>query len=177
MKHSAKFLQAFLILGLISLFGCGGGGSGASSGGGAPSGGTIKGKVTSPSGVSFKPDSAGRQAGVAGAVDVPGAVCALEGTDRSAKTDQNGLFEITDVAAGHYLLICKKSDVNGKVYAFLKAVESRTTRRSTSARWRSSRPAASREKRPSPARPIIPASSSSFPARHSRPGPKRPAPI
>lgn len=123
MKHSAKFLQAFLILGLISLFGCGGGGSGASSGGGAPSGGTIKGKVTSGAGIAFKSNSSPHQAaGVGGAVEIPGALCVLEETDKSATSDQGGAFEITGVPAGNYFLTCKKSGANGKVYAFLKSV-------------------------------------------------------
>lgn len=119
MKLLGKHITpGILFLGLIFLAGCGGGSSGNN---GNP--GTIQGTVTATSSVSFKPSPVGLQAAASGIVGVPGAVCTLGGTDKSITTDQNGFFQMTDVATGSYNLICKKTAADGKVYAFLRIVE------------------------------------------------------
>jgi hypothetical protein len=96
--------------------------------------GTVHGRVTAPSAVSFaKPASEpshrkadsddGGSSADGGLKAVSGAVCTLEGTNKSATTDENGYFTLSDVAPGSYILICKKTAADGKVYAALKIVE------------------------------------------------------
>jgi len=85
---------------------------------------SIKGVVTATSTISFKANpKTFKVAAASGTVTVPGAVCTIEGTDKSNTTDANGLFQITNVVAGSYILICKKTATDGKVYAFLRIVE------------------------------------------------------
>ncbi|MBI3608997.1 MAG: fibronectin type III domain-containing protein [Nitrospirae bacterium] len=50
----------------------------------------------------------------------------LEGTDKSATTDEHGQFRIADVPEGSYLLICRHVATDGTAYAFLRAVDARS---------------------------------------------------
>ncbi len=85
---------------------------------------SIKGVVTATSAISFKANpKTFKVAAASGTVTVPGALCTIEGTDKSNTTDANGFFQITNVVAGSYILICKKTATDGKVYAFLRIVE------------------------------------------------------
>ena len=119
--RTVKSLSCILLLIFLSV-GCGSQGSTSSGEGGNLS--TIKGIATAGSTISFKANPKGfKVAAASGTVPVPGAVCTIEGTDKSTTTDENGLFQITDVAAGSYIIICKKTAADGKVYAFLKIVE------------------------------------------------------
>src|SRR3989338_3991041 len=85
--------------------------------------GMIQGTVTAAPTVSFNPGPGVLQGASISTVGVPGAVCTLAGTDKSATTDQAVLFTITDVPPGSYLIICKKTAADGTVYAFLKAAD------------------------------------------------------
>jgi hypothetical protein len=79
--------------------------------------GSITGIVVASSSISFKASRIAFQETLTGTTAVPGAVCTIEGTDKNAATDENGLFTITDVAPGSYMLICRKtaSDVFGNI--------------------------------------------------------------
>src|SRR3990172_5261924 len=77
--------------------------------------GNITGKVVASSSIVFK---IAYQETLTGTVGVPGAVCTIEGTDKSATTDEQGSFTITDVSPGSYIVICKKTASDGKVFAF-----------------------------------------------------------
>ncbi len=56
-------------------------------------------------------------------VPVPGAVCAIEGTDKKGTTDENGHFEILGVSSGAHRLICSKTLADGDSYTFLEDLE------------------------------------------------------
>ena len=85
---------------------------------------SIKGVVTATSTISFKANpKTFKVAAASDTVTVPGALCTIEGTDKSNTTDANGFFQITNVVEGSYILICKKTATDGKVYAFLRIVE------------------------------------------------------
>ncbi|WP_158501865.1 carboxypeptidase regulatory-like domain-containing protein [Vitiosangium sp. GDMCC 1.1324] len=55
-------------------------------------------------------------------VGVPDAECTLEGTDRRTVTDKQGYFHYGGLAAGSYILICKRATPEG-THAFLKPIE------------------------------------------------------
>jgi hypothetical protein len=54
---------------------------------------------------------------------VSGAVCTLEGTNRSAETDAVGFFNIVSVEDGSYILICRSDDELGNPVTVLQVVE------------------------------------------------------
>ncbi len=87
--------------------------------------GIIQGKVTASSNISFKLSKIAFQETLSGTVGISGAVCTLEGTGKSATTDEDGSFQISDVIPGSYIVICKKTALDGKVYAFLNIAEVR----------------------------------------------------
>jgi hypothetical protein len=133
---SSSTRWTMLLPGLIfAVVGCGGGGKSTAppSQNGTQSG-IIRGIVTAPSSIAFKPGSSinvtsspastlGVSEAPGGSVGVAGAVCTLAGTDKSATTDPAGVFTLTDVPPGSYLIICKKTAEDGTVYAFLKAAD------------------------------------------------------
>lgn len=121
-----SFKILLLMLFPLFLVGCGGGGGGTSTppadNGGSPSG-EIQGTIVAAPSISFKAGSPIHQAITSGTVGVPGAVCTIEGTNKSATTGQDGSFTINGIDSGSHILICKKTAVDGTVYAFLKIVE------------------------------------------------------
>lgn len=114
-----NLIVLFLMILLISA-GCGSGGPDSKE---KSASGMIQGRLTASSRISFKTLKTAFQETITGTVGVPGAVCTLEGNDKSATTDENGFFQISDVASGSYIIICKKTTTDGKVYAFLNIVE------------------------------------------------------
>src|SRR3989304_2499427 len=120
-KGIVKNLVWMLLLILLSA-GCGS--SGPTPAGKEGNLSSIKGIVTATSTIAFKANpKTFKVAAASGTVTVSGAVCTIEGTDKSATTDENVVFQITGVAAGRYPLICKKTASDGQVYAFLEIVE------------------------------------------------------
>lgn len=122
-KASGKrLLGLVLLIFLVTFVGCG---SESSKDGSKDSltGGVIHGRVTAASGISFTVSKIAFQETLTGTVGVSGAVCTIEGTDKSAVTDDDGFFQIADVAEGSYIVICKKTANDGKVYAFLNFAE------------------------------------------------------
>lgn len=112
-----------LLLILLTFSGCGSSNS-TPSNKGENSKGIIKGTVTAASSVVFKGKPLLPKTAFAGNTGVAGAVCVLEGTDNSVTTDASGFFQMSNVPAGSYILICKKTaSEDGKVYAFLEIVE------------------------------------------------------
>src|SRR3989337_597963 len=116
---TAKCLSGLFLIIVVSLIGCA---SGTTDSNNSPETqtGNITGKVVASSSIVFK---IAYQEALTGTVGVPGAVCTIEGTDKSAATDEQGSFTITDVSPGSYIVICKKTASNGKVFAFLKIAE------------------------------------------------------
>src|SRR3989304_7503544 len=120
-KGIVKNLVWMLLLILLSA-GCGS--SGPTPAGKEGNLSSIKGVVTATLTIAFKANpKTFKVAAASGTVTVPGALCTIEGTDKSTTTDANGFFQITNVVAGSYILICKKTATDGTVYAFLKIVE------------------------------------------------------
>ncbi|TAL15809.1 hypothetical protein EPN96_11675 [bacterium] len=114
-----KLMAALLILTLAyTLTACGGGGGGGSE---APRSAAIKGTVVSSSDLSAARGGLGLI--VNGKYSVPGAVCTLEGTDKSGITDIEGNFTINGVGNGSYILICKKELSTGDVLVALQILE------------------------------------------------------
>src|SRR3990172_915349 len=113
---TAKCLSGLFLIIIFSLIGCA---SGTTNSPGTKTG-NITGKVVASSNIVFK---IAYQEALTGTVGIPGAVCTIEGTDKSAATDEQGSFTITDVAPGSYFVICKKTASDGKVFAFLKIAE------------------------------------------------------
>lgn len=120
-----KTLKNLIWLFLLIIFSVGCGSQGETPANKSGSLSTIKGIVTAASAISFKanPKTINKVAAATGTITVPGAVCTIEGTDKSSTSDENGLFQITNVTAGSYMLTCKKTSTDSKVYAFLKNVE------------------------------------------------------
>ena len=115
-KKPLKGLIGLLLVTSLTSFGCGGGK-------GKDFSGTIKGIVTAASVISFKPlDNVFKKIS-AGIKGVPGAICILEGNDKSVETDSKGFFQFTNVDPGKYVLICKKMAFDGKVFIFLNFAE------------------------------------------------------
>jgi hypothetical protein len=129
MRKNTVCFVAFMIA--FGLFSCSDGGGGSSSNGNGSSAGNVTGKVTLSSLVSQAGNTQNKThvrnaisyAPASGAVPVLGAICTVEGTDKSGTTDQDGLFMIKGVSPGSHILICKKTAINGNTYAFLKIVE------------------------------------------------------
>ena len=125
MKRNCLLISLSVIL--ISLMtGCGGkANSGSADNSGAS---VVKGTVavastaplSSPSIAIRMKDMA---AAAVGNIPVPGAVCAIEGTDKKDTTDENGFFEIKGVSPGTHLLICSKTMADGYSYTFLKVLD------------------------------------------------------
>ena len=113
---TAKCLSGLFLIIIFSLIGCASGTTDSPE----TKTGNITGKVVASSSIVFK---IAYQETLTGTVGVPGAVCTIEGTDKSATTDEQGSFTITDVSPGSYIVICKKTATDGMVYAFLKIVE------------------------------------------------------
>lgn len=126
---------------VVNFVACSGGGGSSpdNNAGGSGGTGTVTGTVTLSSSVSqastLKVPSTRNKAKVgnaisfataSGTIPVPGAICTVEGTDKSGTTDQNGLFSINGVSPGSHILICKKTVQNGNSYVFLKIVEIET---------------------------------------------------
>ncbi|MBI5097025.1 MAG: carboxypeptidase regulatory-like domain-containing protein, partial [Nitrospirae bacterium] len=116
---TAKCLSGLFLVIVVSLIGCASGTTESNNSPGTKTG-NITGKVVASSSIVFKIAS---QEALTGSVGVPGAVCTIEGTDKSATTDEQGTFTITDVPPGSYIVICKKTASDGKVFAFLKIAE------------------------------------------------------
>ncbi len=58
-----------------------------------------------------------------GTIPIPGAVCAIEGTDKKDITDENGYFEIRGVSHGTHIIICSKTLADGNSYTLLKVID------------------------------------------------------
>lgn len=115
--------QVMICVVMLGLCACGDDGSGSDSG--AVTTANLTGTVTIAS-LALQATASGNvsaQATASGTVPVPGAVCTVEGTDKSGTADDNGLFAIHGVTPGSHILICKKTDPAGNAYAFLQAVE------------------------------------------------------
>src|SRR3990172_1838061 len=118
---TAKCLSGLFLIIVLSLIGCASGTTDSNSNNSPETKtGNITGKVVASSSIVFK---IAYQETLTGTVGVPGAVCTIEGTDKSAATDEQGSFTITDVSPGSYIVICKKTALDGKVFAFLKIAE------------------------------------------------------
>ena len=97
---TAKCLSGLFLVIVLSLIGCASGTTDSNSNNSPETKtGSITGKVVASSSIVFK---IAYQETLTGTVGVPGAVCTIEGTDKSAATDEQGTFTITDVALGSY---------------------------------------------------------------------------
>ena len=96
-RKTAKCLSGLFLIIVFSLIGCASGTTDNNSP--ETKTGNITGKVVASSNIVFK---IAYQETLTGTVGVPGAVCTIEGTDKSAATDEQGTFTITDVALGSY---------------------------------------------------------------------------
>lgn len=85
--------------------------------------GTIQGTVFASTGASVNARSRVVFSVANGTEAVAGALCTVEGTDKTGTTDQNGFFTINGVSPGSHILICKKTATDGTVFAFLKVVD------------------------------------------------------
>ena len=123
LKKSVNNLTVLFLMAFLTIVGCGSVGKDGDKKESAS--GAIHGRVTAASIISFKASKIAFQETVTGTVGISGAVCTIEGTDKSATTDEDGFFQITDVVTGSYIVICKKTSSDGKVYAFLNIAEVR----------------------------------------------------
>lgn len=88
--------------------------------------GSITGIVVASSSISFKASRIAFQETLTGTAGVSGAVCTIEGTGKNTSTDEHGFFTITDIAPASYILICRKTASDGKIFAYLENVVVKT---------------------------------------------------
>lgn len=126
-KIAKGSLSVLLLIIVVSLMGCASGTTKSDSNSTSDAKtGKITGKVLASSSITFKTLNIALQGTLTGTTGVSGAVCTIEGTDKRATTDEHGSFAIPDVAPGSYIVICKKTASDGKVFAFLKIAEVQT---------------------------------------------------
>ncbi len=123
-KIAKGVLSVLLLMIVVSLLGCASGTTKSDSNSISDAKtGKITGKVLASSSITFKTLNITLHETLSGTAAVSGAVCTIEGTDKSATTDEQGSFTIPHVAIGNYIVICKKTASDGKVFAFLKIAE------------------------------------------------------